>query len=513
MSTEQPASIPRLALSGVVAALCGVAVGHLVAAVTTVSASPVLAVGYAVIDRTPTAVKEWAIAHFGTADKPILLSGIAVLTVLWSVVAGALGRRAWRTLVAFAVLAAVSSWAALSRPTAAPAWIIPSLVTLAVAGAAFLGLRRLAGAGGGSTAAPGAGTAGRRAFLAGTGGVVALGALAAVAGQKLSSATSTIGKALPAPFRRAAPVPAGLERQVPGLTPLRTPTESFYRVDTALTLPTVEREDWRLVIDGDVGRRVELGYADIAGMRLIEKNITMTCVSNEVGGEYVGGATWTGVPVRDLLALAGVTHPTRADAQVLSTSVDGFTASTPLEAMLDGREALLAIGMNGQALPRQHGYPARLVVPGLYGMLGSTKWVTRLTVTTYAQRAYWTQRGWSDRAPIKPSARIDQPQSLATVPRGVVTIGGIAWAQGRGVRAVEVQLDGGPWHRATLGPSVNDDYWRQWMYRWDAGSAATGQHTVSARVIDGHGQVQTPRRAAPLPNGSSGLQERVFLLQ
>lgn len=509
MRTDPSLSRARLALSGVVAALLGVAIGHLLAALTTISASPVLAVGYAVIDRTPSGLKDWAIRHFGTNDKPILLCTIAVLTLLWAALAGAVGRAPWRSAAAFAALSAVAAAAATTRPGAGPSWLLPTVATFVVTLASFAFLRRLSRT---APSADGRSGASRRTFLTAGAGLAGLGAAAMVAGQKLSAATSTARLALPKALRKAAPIPAGLEREAPGITRLRTSNASFYRVDTALTVPQVDRDAWKLVIDGDVERRIELSYDDIAAMKLIEKNITMTCVSNEVGGEYVGGATWLGVPVRELLALAGVREPDRPDAQVLSTSFDGFTASTPLSALLDDREALLAIGMNGEALPREHGFPARVVVPGLYGMLGSTKWITRMKVTTRAEKAYWTKRGWADDASIKPSARIDQPQSLASLKRGEVKIGGIAWAQRRGVRAVEVRIDDGPWHRASLGPEVNEDYWRQWIFRWQAGDDAVGRHTVSARVIDGDGRTQTNERAAPLPDGSSGIQEQVFFV-
>ncbi|NHN55101.1 molybdopterin-dependent oxidoreductase [Calidifontibacter sp. DB0510] len=516
-------SRPAAALSGVIAAGVGMAVGHLAAALTDPARSPVLAVGAEVIDRTPTPLKDWAIRTFGTADKAVLLGSVTVMTVVLAAAVGLLARRRLRWgLAGLMLLVALAAAAVLRRPGAGVSWLLPTALTLIVGVVALLGLLALAGhptagavvsrvrrrGGGAGTAAPS-----RRAFVAAAGAASVVGAGGALAGVRLSSAEDTSGLALPRARQPAPGIPAGLEAQVRDLTPLRTPNAKFYRVDTALTVPSLDRDRWRLRIDGDVAHPITLSYNEIARMDLIERNITMTCVSNEVGGSYAGGATWLGVRTRDLLRLAGV-RAAGAERQVLSTSSDGFTISTPLEAMLDDRDALLAIGMNGKALPREHGYPARLVTPGLYGMLGSTKWVTRLTVTTYAaKRAYWTQRGWTTNGPVKPSARIDLPRGLAQLDRGIVTIGGIAWAQRHGVVGVQVSIDDGPWVAATLGPSVNVDFWRQWIHRWDARKAAPGQHSVRARVVYGEGQVQSSARAGVFPSGSSGIQEQIFFLR
>jgi DMSO/TMAO reductase YedYZ molybdopterin-dependent catalytic subunit len=247
-----------------------------------------------------------------------------------------------------------------------------------------------------------------------------------------------------------------------------------------------------------------LGFAELSALPLVERDITLTCVSNEVGGRYVGAARWLGVPVRLLLDRAGV--GSRAD-QVLSADVDGFTISTPLDVLTDGRDALVAIGMNGEPLPRDHGFPARLVTPGVYGFVGATKWLRRLTLTTYADdRAYWTKRDWATDAPIKVSSRIDAPAPLSRIRPGRTAIGGVAWAQHRGIARVEVRIDGGPWQEARLGPDVGIDYWRQWWLPWDATS---GQHALSVRATTADGEVQTPVRTAPFPAGSSGIQEVV----
>jgi len=241
-------------------------------------------------------------------------------------------------------------------------------------------------------------------------------------------------------------------------------------------------------------------------MPMIERDITLTCVSNSVGGEYVGSARWLGVPLKDVLDLAGIDR-TRAD-QILSTDFDGMTISTPLDLAIDGRDAMICVGMNGEPLPREHGFPVRMLVPGLYGFISATKWLTRLTLTTYAdQKAYWTEREWAIDAPIKISARIDTPRALAQVDAGDVVIGGIAWAQQRGgVAKVQVRIDDGPWEDATLGPDGGDDYWRQWFYRWDA---PDGSHDIAARAVAGNGDQQVTERAEPFPEGASGLHQLI----
>jgi len=299
-------------------------------------------------------------------------------------------------------------------------------------------------------------------------------------------------------------LPVGLEETHAGISAFRTPTGSFYRVDTKLAVPLVDQNSWRLHVDGMVERELSFSYDDLLALAVEEHDITLTCVSNTVGGKLVGAARWLGVPVRTLLEMAGPSP--RAD-QVLSVDVDDFKISTPLAALVDDRPALVAIGMNGEVLPRAHGFPARLVTPGLYGFVGATKWLSRLTVTTYAQdEAYWTRRGWATDAPIKLSSRIDTPRPLSTVKAGRRAIGGVAWAQHNGVAGVEVQIDGGPWREATLGPDAGVDYWRQWYLPWDA---APGSHRLAVRATGRDGTVQTAARAASFPDGSSGVQDVV----
>ena len=492
-----------LAALGPASAAAGLAAGHLLAAATTPSASPVLAVGSTVIDRTPTPLKEWAITHFGSSDKTVLVGSVLVVVLLVAVSVGFVARRS-RVLGAalLAGLAAVAGGSAVLRPEAGPGDVLPSLVAAVVAVVVMLGLLELRARDGRSTERPGVVGASRRSVLAGLGvTVVATGAIGQLGRRVASVRGRPEDVTLPAPADPAPPFPAGLDRTVPGITPWRTPPGRFYRVDTRLDVPVLSSSDWRLEVDGDVRRPLTLTFDDLLAMPLIERDITLTCVSNSVGGPYAGGARWLGVRLTDVLDRAGVGD--RAD-QLLSTDFAGMTISTPLALATDGRDAMLAVGMDGAPLPRAHGFPVRLVIPGLYGFISATKWLTRLTLTTYDDHsAYWTDRGWATDAPIKISSRIDTPRPLAELRAGEVVVGGVAWAQADGgVSRVEVSIDGGAWQPAQLGPSAGEVYWRQWFHRWDA---RPGSHTVACRVVDNAGQTQQPVRANPFPDGASGI--------
>jgi DMSO/TMAO reductase YedYZ molybdopterin-dependent catalytic subunit len=508
-----PTSSSLLAfVAGVISAVFGMAAAHLVASWGNPAASPVYAVGSTVIDATPTPVKEWAIRHFGTADKAILIGNVLLVTLVAAGVAGVIARRhPARGLGLLAVLVALAGAAALHRPDAEIVDVLPSLVA-AVGG--LLALWWMVRSLGGTTGPPEDTTAGpgderppgsRRAFLIGSGVLVAGGVLAAGAGQWIIRTRARISDiVLP---RAATPLPAlpeGLDATHPGISPFRTSNRAFYRVDTKLAVPLVKQNSWRLHVDGMVDRELSFSYDELRDLAVEEHDITLTCVSNTVGGKLVGAARWLGVPVKTLLDMAG---PSPKADQVLSVDVDNFKISTPIAALTDGRPALVAIGMNGEVLPRAHGFPARLVTPGLYGFVGATKWLERLTVTTYDEdQAYWTKRDWSTDAPIKLSSRIDTPRPLSTVKAGRHAIGGVAWAQHNGVASVEVRIDGGPWQPATLGPDAGIDYWRQWYRAWDA---TPGAHMIAVRAIGRDGTVQTPVRAGSFPDGSSGIQEIV----
>jgi len=494
------------AACGLLAAAAGMAAGHLVAAFVNPAASPVVAVGSAVVDSTPTPVKEWAVHTFGTADKPVLLTVVSMVTVLVAAAIGLLARRRpGLGTVLLVSLAGLAGAAAFTRPAALPQDITPALVAAVAGVTALAWLRRLAGAD--SPAGPDAdphlaapATTSRRTFLAAGAGVAAGAAAAGALGQQLGNPpTLPTSVTIPPPAESIPPLPTGLEAKVKGLTPFRTPANKFYRVDTALVIPRVDVADWHLEVRGQVDQPFTLSFDQLLAMPLVEKDITLNCVSNEVGGPYISSTRWLGVKVSDLLRTARLQS---GPDQILSESTDGMSISTPVEALTDDREALVAIAMDGAPLPAAHGFPARLVTPGLYGYVGSTKWLARLTATTYAARqAYWTQRGWAAQTTIKTQSRIDTPDDNGSYPAGKLAVAGVAWAQGRGISMVQVQVDDGPWQRATLGPDAGTDYWRQWYVIWDA---RPGRHRLTARATDGTGEVQTAEPRDSFPSGATG---------
>ena len=503
---------------GVLATLVGVAAGHLVASLLNPASSPVLAVGSQVIDLTPTPMKEWAIEHFGSNDKRVLIGSVMGGVLVLAAVAGLLARRRFVLGAALQlVLVAVAAFTALHRPAAEARDVVPSLVAAAAGVGALWLLDRRAAAPATRSATPltwpvtmptsePEPAPSRRGVLFGAGALAVTAAVMGGAGGRIASYRARLTDiAFPRPAEPAPSFPAGIEGDFPGITPLRVKTSDFYRVDTRLDVPIVDVDSWSLKIDGMVDKEIELSFDDLLQLPLIERDITLTCVSNSVGGPYVGGARWLGVRLADLLELAGVQPGVD---QILSTDVDGMTIGTPYELATDGRDAMIAIAMNGDPLPREHGYPARMVVPGLYGFISACKWIERITLTTYAaQDSYWTKRDWATHAPIKISSRIDTPKVLETIKAGDTFIGGIAWAQQHGgVAKVQVQIDGGPWQDAQLGPSAGNDYWRQWHLPW---TAEPGSHNLSCRVIDGQGNTQTAARMDPFPEGSSGVQQLI----
>jgi DMSO/TMAO reductase YedYZ molybdopterin-dependent catalytic subunit len=341
----------------------------------------------------------------------------------------------------------------------------------------------------------------RRSFLVTSSVAVAAGAVSLIAGRVLTerSSVTTARSAVrfPAPARRAPPLAAGSNLDIRGLSPFITPNGAFYRVDTALILPEISPQNWQLRIHGMVGREITISFAELLKRPLIEDYVTLTCVSNPVAGPYVGNARWLGASLASLLRSARV--QAGAD-QLLCTSTDGFTSGTPIQAILDGRDALLAVAMNGAPLPVAHGFPVRMVTPGLYGYVSATKWVTDIKVTTFgAETAYWAQRGWDQQAPIKTESRIDVP--LSSVKAGRTPVAGVAWAQHKGIDAVHVRVDRGPWRQAQLAAVPGIDTWRQWVWEWDA---APGRHTIEARATDATGYTQTALQQPPEPNGATG---------
>ena len=497
MATQRTNEVPRgrAALNGVLATGAGLGAGHF-ASLLAPESSPVVAVASRAIDLTPGPVKNWAVSTFGTADKAVLVVGAIVVTLGLGALVGLVARRSMPAgLICSAALAAVAIAAAGPNSGREMLWWAPGLAALAVGGWALLRLVRASGEAG---VVPVQDGRGRREWFRLALGVGGLGVVGALVGQWPRGAGAPPSVTLPTVS--ATPLPTGIEGQVPGLSPFVTPASDFYRIDTALSPPSVDIKSWRLSISGLVDHPFSIGWDELLAMDAIERPVTLECVSNEVGQDLIGSALWQGVRTSELLTRAGVQPG--AD-MVLSTSVDNFTVSTPLGALQDDRDALVAYGMNGAALPPKHGFPVRLLTPGLYGFVGATKWLVKMEVTTFAKRqAYWTQLGWSDHGPIKPSSRIEVPRPGAHVAKGSVTVGGTAWAHGVGVGRVQVRVDRGAWADVTLGPDAGIEYWRQWIWTWDATS---GDHELQVRVIDSAGKAQDETTADPFPNGASGL--------
>ena len=503
--------------AGLLAAFAALAFAELASVAVRPQAAPVTAVGEAAIDRTPAAVKDFAVQHFGTDDKLVLQLGILALLAAFALVLGVVALR-WRAVgvagvLAFGVLGAV---AAASRPDAGTFDAVPSLVGTAVGAVLLYVLAgRLAWRSEPVAAEAGpeaVGTFDRRGFV-----LLALAASAASAGVGVLGRALNDGKGasaiasrgaltLPRPHSPAGPLPRGVDLGIPGLSPFTTPDADFYRVDTALVVPEIDATTWQLRIHGTgVAKELTLGFEDLLARALIERDITLTCVSNEVGGPYVGNARWIGVPLADLLREAGVRAPSQGGPadQLVARSVDGMAIGSPVETVLDGRDAMLAVGMNGQPLPFDHGFPVRMLVPGLYGYVSACKWLRELELTTFADfDAYWVRRGWSDQAPIKTESRIDTPKPFARLAPGQTAVAGVAWAQHTGIERVEVRVDGGPWQLADLAAQDTTDTWRQWVWHWQA--TAPGLHTLEVRATDRNGYTQTGQRVGTIPNGATG---------
>jgi DMSO/TMAO reductase YedYZ molybdopterin-dependent catalytic subunit len=489
---------------GVVAGVFTVGVATLLAALLTGmglaggTPSPVFAVGGAFVDRTPAWLKDFATTTFGTNDKTVLIIGMALFLIAVCAIIGVVGaRRRTAGMVAFGFLGAVGMLAVASRPHGDTLDILPTLIGTAAGlwALSTLWLRAEQGAGGTGPD--------RRRFLLGGAGFTVAGITAATLGQSLGqgarqAAQSRSTVRLP---KAATPevIPAGAQLPVQGITPYIMANADFYRIDTALVVPQLNASDWSLKVHGLVEREVTINWASLLKQPMQDCLVTLMCVSNEVGGNLTGNAVWTGWPVRELLKMAG---PKPGADMVLSTSSDGFSAGTPLSVLTDDRHALLAIAMNGQPLPFEHGFPVRLVVPGLYGYVSATKWVTDLKVTTFAaDQGYWVPRGWSQLGPIKTESRIDVPHAGDRVSAGKVAVAGIAWAEHRGIKAVQVRVDDGPWQTARLADEPSIDSWRQWVLPWQA---SKGSHTITVRATDSEGVTQTQTQAPPPPDGATG---------
>ncbi|MFG6402903.1 molybdopterin-dependent oxidoreductase [Microbacterium sp. P04] len=490
------------ALAGVAAVVVGVGVGELLAGLFAPASSPFAAVGSALIDLAPPFAKETAIALFGTDDKTALIVLIGLVAIVLAAVGGVLEARRppWGRVLAVA-FGAVGAVAAATRADASLLSWAPSLAAGAVAAIALqMLIRRLPT----QPRDDAPSDPDRRRFFVWAGATAAAGVLLTVAGNAVRAGSQVVTAArdslrLPSPATTAPPVPAGAELGIDGLAPVVTPNADFYRIDTALIVPQIDPSTWSLRIHGMVDQEVTLTWDELLALPLDESTTTLTCVSNEVGGNLIGNAVWLGYPIRELLAQAG---PTADADMVLSRSTDGFTASTPLEVLTDDRNAILAVGMNGEPLPTEHGFPVRMVVPGLYGYVSATKWVTELEVTRFDQAtSYWTDRGWSERGPIKLESRIDVPRPGTSVPVGDSVIAGVAWQQHVGVSGVEVQVDDGDWQAATLASAISDDTWVQWSLPW---SATSGSHTIRCRATNADGETQTSAVANVIPDGATG---------
>lgn len=497
------------ALAGVVAAALAVGIGHLVAALINPVASPLLAVGSALIDAAPTPAKEYAVRTFGTADKPILVGTVALVVAVFG---GGVGLVAWHrprmAAVAIGLLGVAGAGTALTRGPATDA--IPSVLA-GVAGIVALHLLRkpLLTVRSRSNPVDAAKGRPRRGFLSALGATAIAAAAAGVGGVVVDRlreagavARRTLG--LPSPSSPARPLPQGV--QVPGVAPFTTPSPDFYRVDISLITPHIDAAAWTLTIDGMVDSPIVLTYAELLTFPLIERDITLTCVSNEVGGPYLSTGRWLGVPFSEIIKRVGV----RAGVdQVYSSSLDsGYTCSTPFRAVSDGRDAMIAVGLNGEPLPDERGYPARMLVPGLFGFVSATKWLRRIEFTTYAQRtAYWTERGWATDAPVLTQSRIEVPRSLGTLSKDHPVIAGVAWAQHRGIAKVEIRIDDGGWKPATLAADGGIDLWRQWLFPY---SGPAGLHSAEVRATDLDGNTQPEERTKVFPDGARGWHQIQF---
>lgn len=500
-------------LAGFISAAILFAVAQLVSVFFATSSAPFVALGSTFIDFTPPWLKDFAIATFGTNDKLALFVSLGIVAAILAALVGLLARRSFAAAaIAIVILAAVIGTSVITRSATGPMDLVPVII------GTILGLGTLKWLTGLASTGPSPRPEeehlegpSRRKFLVASslsllGAAIAAGVGTSIAATRNAAESARLALGLPAPKAKAAKIPAGAQVDLKGMPKFVTPNEDFYRIDTALSVPRIDPAEWSLRVHGMVDNEFTMSFDELLGEELVESYLTLTCVSNPVGGDLVGNAKWLGYPLRKLLERAG---PQAGADMVLSTSIDGFSASTPLEILTDDRMALLAVGMNDEPLPLEHGFPVRMVVPGLYGYVSATKWVVDLEVTRFGEKdAYWTTRGWSERGPIKMSSRVDVPRSFTKLPPGEVVIGGTAWAQTIGISKVEVKIDDEPWQKAELAEEATLDTWRQWRYVWKGGSP--GNHSVTVRAYNAEGEMQTSDRADPVPNGASGWQRVQF---
>ena len=506
------------ALAGVVSAGLVLGVAELVGAFFTARATPLIALGSTFIDFTPPWLKDFAIATFGTGDKAALFVGMGLTIFILAAVLGIVAYRKWILGFAGVVLMGfIMSAAVISRAGTDYIDAIPSIAgTIAgIFALKFLTdkLHQANNPAGNQEGEPASSKTSRRTFFIASGITGVLAATTTVAGKAIGSIRNKVQATrdsiqFPRPKSSAPGLPANLKAPVEGTVSWLTPNDDFYRIDTALSVPLIDVNSWEIRVHGMVEEEFTMTFQDLLDAGLVERHITLTCVSNPVGGNLVGNAKWMGYPLQEVLKRA---KPLKDANMVLSTSEDGFSASTPLSVLQDNKDAILAVSMNDEPLPLEHGYPVRMVVPGLYGYVSATKWVVDLEVTRFEDKtAYWTDRGWSEKGPIKTMARIEVPASFAKMPSGKVMIAGSAWSQGRGITKVEIQLDGGEWKAVTLADEANVNTWRQWYTEVDV---KAGLHNIRARATDAKDGMQTENRADPVPDGASGWQSVQFTVQ
>ena len=484
---------------GALAVLVGLVAGDLVAAFNSSWRSPVISLGNRVIDYVPAVVKKYVIEIFGLYDKIFLVSLIIFIVLAISIFIGRAytGGQEKKAFLTIAAMLFASGVASLLDAQANLSSLAPTLVS----GVTTIYVLRWLGAKKKDSEAHGSSLTRRELLKVGAilGAVsISASALGKALSQKTTVARERIAIALPKPLKFLTKPPADPALKIAGLSPFFTPNEDFYRIDTALSIPNLSVDDWSLEIVGMVANPLTITYAQLSARPVFELDDTIACVSNEIGGPLVGNARWLGVRLDDLIREA---QPTPDADQIMGYSYDGFTAGFPL-ATLDGRDAMIAIGMNGEALPAAHGFPARIIVPGLYGYVSATKWLVRIELTRFDKKqGFWISRGWSERAPIKTQSRIDTPAPGTQISAGTVAIAGVAWAPTRGISKVEVRVGRGPWRVANLAEVMADTTWRQWWIDWDA---KAGDYIIAVRATDGDGNVQSEQYVPIEPNGAEG---------
>jgi DMSO/TMAO reductase YedYZ molybdopterin-dependent catalytic subunit len=515
--TDAPAGRrPLAALAGILAAAVGLGIGELVAALVGPASSPVVAVGDRVITLTPEPVKDWAIRTFGEQDKLVLVIGIFAVITLFAAGLGLLAlRRRGLAAAGFWIFGAVGAYAAATGPAGG---VLDGLPALVGGGAGALALSALISPlspqpgsdqddeDDADDAETGPAVVDRRRFVSLAGIVLGTAVVSGGTGwllqRRFDVEEARARLTLPRPASPAAALPPGadLARRVDGLTPLFTRNGDFYRIDTALRVPQIEPADYRLRLTGMFDDPRTYTLDDLfARDDLIERDVTLTCVSNEVGGTLAGNARWLGVPLGALLRENGIQQ---RSSQLVCRSDDGMTIGAPTRSALEVEDAMLAFGMNGEPLPVEHGFPVRMIIPGLYGYVSACKWLVEIQASTFdAFDAYWVERGWAQEGPIKIASRIDTPTAVASFGPGRRAVAGVAWAQTRGIERVEVQIDEGDWLEADLSPAVDADIWRQWRLVHDF---APGSHLLTVRAIGTDGERQTGDRLPPYPSGATG---------